>query len=78
MKVQWNSTSKLAMQSKYPIEHPQFLQKTVYYKCVYIYIIGASLSEPYTSVTAYAEVVCMYVCIYVCMYVCMSACGHVP
>ena len=28
--------------------------------------IGASLSEPYTSVTALAEVVCMYVC------------GHIP
>ena len=33
-------------------------------------MIGASLSEPHTSVTAFAEVVCIYVC----MYVCMSAC----
>ena len=26
-------------------------------------IIGASLSETHTSVTAFAEVVCMYVCL---------------
>ena len=26
-------------------------------------IIGASLSEPHTSVTAFAEVVCMFVCL---------------
>ena len=32
--------------------------------------IGASLSEPHTSVTAFAEVVCMYVC--------LSVCGHIP
>ena len=30
------------------------------------YVIGASLSKPHTSVTAFAEVVCM------------SACGHIP
>ena len=29
-------------------------------------VIGVSLSEPHTSVTAVAEVVCMYVC------------GHIP
>ena len=29
-------------------------------------IVGASLSEPHTSVTAFAEVVCM------------SACNHIP
>ena len=28
-------------------------------------LIGASLSEPHTSVTAFAEVVCMYVCLFV-------------
>ena len=33
-------------------------------------IIGASLSEPHTSVTAFAEVVCMYVC--------LSVRGHIP
>ena len=27
------------------------------------YVIGASLSKPNTSVTAFAEVVCMYVCL---------------
>ena len=26
-------------------------------------VIGASLSEPHTSVTALAEIVCMYVCL---------------
>ena len=26
-------------------------------------VIGASLSEPHTSVTAFAEVVCLYVCL---------------
>jgi len=31
-------------------------------KCKTPSIIGASLSEPHTSVTAFAEVVCMYVC----------------
>ena len=30
------------------------------------YIIGVSLSEPHTSVTAFAEVVCI------------SVCGHIP
>ena len=29
----------------------------------YLGLIGASLSEPHTSVTAFAEVVCMYVCL---------------
>ena len=28
-----------------------------------VILIGASLSEPHTSVTAFAEVVCMYVCL---------------
>ena len=36
---------------------------TCIYICVCMYIIGASLSEPHTSVTAFAEVVCMYVCL---------------
>ena len=27
-------------------------------------IVGASLSKPHTSVTAFAEVVCMYVCLW--------------
>ena len=31
-------------------------------------IIGASLSEPHTSVTAFAEVVCMYVCLLAAIY----------
>ena len=31
-------------------------------------LIGASLSEPHTSVTALAEVVCMYVCLFVAIY----------
>ena len=30
-------------------------------------LIGASLSEPRTSVTAFAEVVCMYVCLDACL-----------
>ena len=30
---------------------------------VQCFIIGASLSEPHTSVTAFVEVVCMYVCL---------------
>ena len=34
-------------------------------------IFGASLSEPHTSVTAFAEVVFTYVCMYVCIYVCL-------
>ena len=38
------------------------------------HIIGTSLSEPHTSMTAFVEVVCMYVCMYVYMY----ACGHIP
>ena len=38
-------------------------------------VIGASLSESQTSVTALLDVC---VCMYVCMYVCMSACGHIP
>ena len=38
------------------------------YILVIIVLIGASLSEPHTSVTAFAEV---SVC------VCMSACGHI-
>ena len=29
-----------------------------------VYIIGTSLSEPHTSVTALAEVVCMFAAIY--------------
>ena len=33
-------------------------------------LIGASLSEPHTSVTALRTCVCMYVC--------MSVCGHIP
>ena len=36
------------------------------YVALISYLIGASLSEPHTSVTAFAEVVCM------------SACGHIP
>ena len=34
-------------------------------------LIGASLSEPHTSVTALLDAC-------VCMHVCMSACGHIP
>ena len=30
-------------------------------------LVGASLSEPHTSVTAFAEVVCMYVWVVSCM-----------
>ena len=33
-------------------------------------LVGASLSEPHTSVTAFAEVVCMSVC--------LSVRGHIP
>ena len=32
-------------------------------------VIGASLSKPHTSVTAFAEVVCMSVCLSVCLFV---------
>ena len=28
-----------------------------------LWLIGASQSEPHTSVTVFAEVVCMYVCL---------------
>ena len=31
-------------------------------------LVGASLSEPHTSVTAFAEVVCMYVCLFAAIY----------
>ena len=31
-------------------------------------IVGASLSEPHTSMTAFAEVVCMYVCLCAAIY----------
>ena len=34
-----------------------------------VILIGASLSEPHTSVTAFAEVVCMSACL---------LCGHIP
>ena len=32
------------------------------------FLIGATLSEPHTSVTALAEVVCMYVCMFAAIY----------
>ena len=35
---------------------------------VKINVIGASLSTPHTSMTAFAEVVCMYVCLLVAIY----------
>ena len=31
-------------------------------------MIGVSLSEPHISVTAFAEVVCMYVCLFAAIY----------
>ena len=51
------------------------LKQAVEYWCLprtamYLYIVGVSLSEPHTSVTAFAEVVCMYVC--------LCVCGHIP
>ena len=36
----------------------------IYSMCALIGIIGASLSEPHTSGTALAEVVCMFAAIY--------------
>ena len=36
--------------------------------CLHISFVGASLSEPHTSVTAFAEVVCMYVCLFAAIY----------
>ena len=38
--------------------------------CAKCEIIGASLSEPHTSVTA--------LCTCMCMSVCLSVCGHIP
>ena len=40
------------------------------WRVIIIEMIGASLSEPHTSVTAFAEVVCMSVC--------LSVRGHIP
>ena len=47
------------------------LQSSSYFLLYLIKIvIGASLSEPHTSVTALRT--------WVCMYVCLSVCGHIP
>ena len=40
----------------------------VYVRKCWVKLIGASLSEPHTSVTAFAEVVCMYVCLLAAIY----------
>ena len=37
-------------------------------------IIGVSLSEPHTSVTALHTCVCMFAC----LLACLLACGHIP
>ena len=41
---------------------------------LYSELVGASLSEPHTSVTA----LCTCVCMLACLLACLLACGHIP
>ena len=57
--------------SSLPLLFPLFSSSFLLFSFPFFFILlhidfGASLSEPHTSVTAFAEVVCM------------SACGHIP
>ena len=46
------------------IHHTRIFDLYPHEKKAHVYIIGASLSEPHTSVTALVKVVCMFAAIY--------------
>ena len=47
--------------------HDSLNNFTHYITYLWVILVGASLSKPHTSVTAFVDVVCMYVCMYVCL-----------